>query len=182
MPDDGQSMSESEQPKPSAVTRMMSRSDRECIDTLCTRLKDRPGPLMQILHAVQKELGFVPHDAVPMIARELNLSIAEVHGVLTFYHYFRKERGGRHIVHLCRAEACQSRGAAALEVHAKRSLGLDFHGTTQDGSLSLEPVYCLGNCALGPSIMIDERLYGRVSPQRFDDLMANARTARVNTP
>jgi formate dehydrogenase subunit gamma len=119
----------------------------------------------------------VPHDAVPMIARELNLSIAEVHGVLTFYHYFRQDRGGRHVVHVCRAEACQSRGAAALEAHAKRSLGIDFHGTTKDGAISLEPVYCLGNCALGPSIMIDERLHGRVSAHRFDELMSKTRSA-----
>ena len=157
------------------VTRMMSRADRECVDALCAQLKGLPGPLMPILHAVQQKLGFVPHDAVPMIARELNLSIAEVHGVVTFYHYFRKERGGRHVVHVCRAEACQSRGAAALEAHAKRSLGVEFHGTTSDGALSLEPVYCLGNCALGPSIMIDQRLHGRVSPRSFDALMAKVR-------
>jgi formate dehydrogenase subunit gamma len=112
-----------------------------------------------------------------LIARELNLSIAEVHGVTSFYHYFRKDRGGRHVVHVCRAEACQSVGAVALEAHAKRSLGIDFHGTTADGALSLEPVYCLGNCALGPSIMIDHRLHGRVSAQRFDELMAKARSS-----
>jgi formate dehydrogenase subunit gamma len=132
---------------------------------------------MPILHAVQNELGFVPHDAVPVIARELNLSIAEVHGVLTFYHYFRKEAGGRHVVHVCRAEACQSVGATAVEAHAKRSLGIDYHGTTRDGAIRLEPVYCLGNCALGPSIMIDETLHGRVSAERFDELMADARAA-----
>jgi formate dehydrogenase subunit gamma len=131
--------------------------------------------LIVVLHAVQKKLGFVPHDAVPIIARELNLSIAEVHGVVTFYHYFRKDRGGRHVVHVCRAEACQSRGAAALEAHAKHALGVDYHDTTKDGAISLEPVYCLGNCALGPSIMIDERLHGRVSAQRFDELMTKTR-------
>ena len=108
---------------------------------------------------------------------ELNLSIAEVHGVVTFYHYFRKDRGGRHVVHVCRAEACQARGAAALERHAKITLGVDFHGTTKDGAISLEPVYCLGNCALGPSIMIDERLHGRVSAQRFDELIGKTRSA-----
>jgi formate dehydrogenase subunit gamma len=160
-----------------SIGRFMTRAQKDAVLSACAKLKSRAGALMPILHAVQDELGFVPHDAVPVIARELNLSIAEVHGVLTFYHYFRKEAGGRHVVHVCRAEACQSVGAAAVEVHAKRSLGIDFHGTTQDGAIRLEPVYCLGNCALGPSIMIDETLHGRVSPQRFDELMADARTA-----
>ncbi len=132
---------------------------------------------MPILHAVQDKLGFVPHDAVPVIARELNLSIADVHGVVSFYHYFRQDPGGRHIVHLCRAEACQSVGSAAVEAHAKRTLGIDFHGTTKDGAIRLEPVYCLGNCALGPSVMIDDRLHGRVSAQRFDELMEHTRAS-----
>jgi formate dehydrogenase subunit gamma len=163
--------------KEAVIVKMMSRAEMETVNTLCAEMKAAPGPLMPILHAVQEQLGFVPHDAVPLIARELNLSIAEVHGVTSFYHYFRKDRGGRHVVHVCRAEACQSVGAVALEAHAKRSLGIDFHGTTADGALSLEPVYCLGNCALGPSIMIDHRLHGRVSAQRFDELMAKARSS-----
>ena len=100
-----------------------------------------------------------------------------MHGVVSFYHYFRKRPPGRHIVHLCRAEACQSVGAA-VEAHAKHTLGIDFHGTTADGAIRLEPVYCLGNCALGPSIMIDDQLHGRVSAQRFDELMAHARRRR----
>lgn len=153
----------------------LSSAERKTIEDACTRLKALPGALLPILHAVQEALGFVPKDAVPLIARAMNLSIAEVHGVVSFYHYFRQHRGGRHVVHLCRAEACQALGAAALEAHAKRSLGIDFHGTTADGAISLEPVYCLGNCALGPSMMIDENLQGRVSAQRFDALMAQAR-------
>jgi formate dehydrogenase subunit gamma len=168
-------MSKVEQMQEAAIVKMMSRADVETVNQLCTQLKSAPGPLMPILHAVQERLGFIPHDAVPLIAHALNLSIAEVHGVVSFYHYFRKDRGGRHVVHVCRAEACQSVGAAALEAHAKRTLGIDFHGRTPDGALSLEPVYCLGNCALGPSIMIDQRLHGRVSPQCFDELMAKAR-------
>ena len=155
----------------------LTPAQRETVLAACASLKEAPGALMPILHAVQDGLGFVPKDAVPVIARELNLSIAEVHGVVTFYHYFRQERGGRHVVHLCRAEACQSVGAVQLEAHAKQSLGIDFHGTTADGAISLEPVYCLGNCALGPSVMIDNRLQGRVSAQRFDELMAEARNA-----
>ncbi|HEY2416573.1 MAG TPA: formate dehydrogenase subunit gamma [Steroidobacteraceae bacterium] len=157
----------------------LSGAERAAVLKACARLKTLPGALMPILHAVQEELGHVPKDAVPLIAFELNLSLADVHGVVTFYHYFRQHPGGRHVVHLCRAEACQAVGAVALEQHAKKALGVDFHGTTKDGAISLEPVYCLGNCALGPSIMIDNKLQGRVSPQRFDELMAAARTAEA---
>lgn len=153
----------------------LSAEQQSAVLAACTNLKNTAGPLLPILHAVQQALTFVPKDAVPLIARELNLSVAEVHGVLSFYHYFRQERPGRHVVHLCRAEACQALGAVQLEAHAKSSLGVDFHGTTTDGAITLEPVYCLGNCALGPSIMIDERLQGRVSTQRFDALMAQAK-------
>ena len=135
----------------------------------------QPGALLPILHAVQEALGFVPKDAVPLIAKELNLSIAEVHGVVTFYHYFRQTRPGKHVVHVCRAEACQALGSVALEAHMKSSLNIDYHGTTADGAISVEPVYCLGNCALGPSIMIDERLHGRMSAPRFDALVAKLR-------
>jgi formate dehydrogenase subunit gamma len=116
----------------------------------CARLKTLPGALLPILHEVQGALGYVPKDAVPLIAHALNLSRAEVHGVISFYHYFRTTKPGRHVVQLCRAEACQAVGAAQLEKHARRSLGVDFHGTTADGAVTLEPVYCLGNCALGP--------------------------------
>jgi formate dehydrogenase subunit gamma len=153
----------------------LGAEERAAILKACVEWKEKPGNLLPILHAVQGALGFVPSDALGLIAKELNLSRAEVHGVVTFYHYFRTHRGGRHVVHVCRAEACQALGAAALEGHVKRSLGVDFHGTTADGAVTLEPVYCLGNCALGPSIMIDEDLKGRVSPQRFDELMAPLR-------
>lgn len=150
---------------------------RAAVRAAVERYRETPGALLPILHAVQDTLGYVPKDAVPLIAFELNLSRAEVHGVVTFYHYFRQEQPGRQVVHLCRAEACQSVGAVALEAHAKRSLGIGFHETTQDGAITLEPVYCLGNCALGPSLMIDDKLQGRVTPQRFDQLMAQARAA-----
>lgn len=153
----------------------LTPAERSAILDACRRMKDLAGALMPILHGVQSALGYVPKDAVALIASELNLSRADVHGVLTFYHYFRKERPGRHVVHLCRAEACQSVGAVALEAHAKKALGIDFHQTTRDGAVTLEPVYCLGNCALGPSMMIDDRLQGRVSPKRFDDLVAGMR-------
>ncbi|HLQ13972.1 MAG TPA: formate dehydrogenase subunit gamma [Steroidobacteraceae bacterium] len=133
------------------------------------------GPLLPVLHAIQERLGWVPPQAVPLIAFELNLSRAEVHGVLTFYHYFRHIKPGRKLIYLCRAEACQAVGAAALEAHAKQVLGVDFHGTSADGSFTLEPVYCLGNCACGPSLMIDRELHAGVTPDRFDALLVSAR-------
>lgn len=153
----------------------LTAAQRSAVLDISARLKDVPGALMPLFHAVQDALGYVPKDSVPLIAQALNLSIAEVHGVLTFYHYFRKTPPGRHVLHLCRAEACQAVGAVELEAHAKRSLGIDFHGTTPDGAVSLEPVYCLGNCALGPSVMVDNQLKGRVNPGRFDELVAAAR-------
>jgi formate dehydrogenase subunit gamma len=153
----------------------LSAAERSAVQEACARLKGLPGALLPILHAVQEALRFVPKDSIPLIALELNLSIAEVHGVVSFYHYFRQQKPGRHVLHLCRAEACQARGAQALEAHAKATLKIDFHGTTTDGAISLEPVYCLGNCALGPSLMIDEQLNGRVTAQRFDALVTQLR-------
>jgi len=153
----------------------LTTAQRTAVLEACGRLKALPGALLPVLHAVQEALRFVPKDAVPLIARELNLSVAEVHGVVSFYHYFLQERPGRHVVHLCRAEACQARGSVALEAHVKATLGVDFHGTTRDGAVTLEPVYCLGNCALGPSLMIDEQLHGRITPDRFDALMTESR-------
>ena len=153
----------------------LTTAQRTAVLEACARLKALPGALLPILHAVQKALRFVPKDAVPLIARELNLSVAEVHGVVSFYHYFLQERPGRQVVHLCRAEACQALGSVALEAHVKATLGVDYHGTTRDGAITLEPVYCLGNCALGPSMMIDEQLHGRITPDRFDALMTQSR-------
>ncbi|HUF71999.1 MAG TPA: formate dehydrogenase subunit gamma [Gammaproteobacteria bacterium] len=131
----------------------------------------RPGALLPLLHAIQDRLGYVPNEAVPSIAAGLNLSRAEVHGVISFYHFFRTEAPGRQILYLCRAEACQAMGARALEAHVKQKLNVDFHETTADGRFSLEPVYCLGNCACSPAIMIDETVYGRVSTDRIDELL-----------
>jgi len=140
--------------------------------------RDSAGPLMPILHAVQDALGFVPDGAVSLIAYELNITRAEAHGVVSFYHYFRKTAPGRHVVTICRAEACQARGARALEAHAKKSLGIDFHETTPDGAVSLEPVYCLGNCGCGPSVLVDkDELHANVTPQAFDALVMRAREA-----
>ena len=132
----------------------------------------RPGATLPILHAIQDTLGYVPSGAVPLIAEGLNLSRAEIHGVLSFYSFFRTSPPGQHIIRLCRAEACQSMNAPALEAHAKQQLGVNFHETTADGRYTLEPVYCLGNCACAPAMMIDDRLYGRVDAQRFDEIVA----------
>ncbi|MCC7010322.1 MAG: formate dehydrogenase subunit gamma [Acidobacteria bacterium] len=146
---------------------------REKILGLVADWKDEPGALLPVLHAVQHALGYVPPDAVPLIAHGLNLSRAEVHGVVSFYHYFRETPPGRHTIHLCRAESCQAMNSRALEAHAKTALGVEFHQTTADGAFTLEPVYCLGNCACSPAVMIDGELYGRVSSERFDELVAD---------
>jgi formate dehydrogenase subunit gamma len=137
--------------------------------------KDQPGPLMLVLHAVQDALGYLPEEAVGEIAQGLNLSRAEVHGVITFYHDFRATPAGRHLLKICRAESCQAVGAEALIQHAKRRLGVDFHGTTADGAITLEPVYCLGNCALSPALMVGRDIHGRMTAERFDALAAELR-------
>jgi formate dehydrogenase subunit gamma len=143
----------------------------EVVDRAIAENLSREGALLPILHAVQDALGFIPPEALPRIAVALNISKAEVHGVVTFYHDFRTAPAGRHIVKVCRAEACQSRGSEALAEHVKAALGVDFKETRGDGGVTLEPVYCLGNCALGPSLMLDGRIVGRVTPERFERLV-----------
>lgn len=138
--------------------------------------QDMPGALLPILHEIQDTQGYIPEAAVSIIARALNLSRAEVHGVITFYHDFRQHPPGKHVVRVCRAEACQSVGADALAAHAQHGLGCGFHETTADGQVALEPVYCLGQCACGPAMMIDQTLYGRVDAHRFDALVGALRT------
>jgi len=134
--------------------------------------RDVPGGLMPLLHAIQGDLGYIPPESVPSIAGGLNLSRAEVHGVISFYEDFRTEPGARHVVQICRAEACQAMGARALEAHAKKALGVDVGATTADGSISLQAVYCLGNCACSPSVRIDDAIHARVDPGRLDTLLA----------
>ncbi|AXA40228.1 formate dehydrogenase subunit gamma [Rhizobium leguminosarum] len=133
------------------------------------------GPLLPILHEVQQEFGYVPQEAMPVIAEELNLSRAEVHGVVTFYHDYRDHPAGRHVLKLCRAEACQSMGGDALAERVKALLGINFHQTTLDGGVTLEPVYCLGLCACAPAVMLDGELYGRVDDQTAAELVAEVR-------
>ena len=143
------------------------------VEAIVRAHQSMPGALLPILHAIQDRLGHVPFDAVPAIAAGLNLSRAEVHGVLTYYHHFRQEPAARHVVQLCRAEACQARGSEALASHVQQALGCGFHGTSADGRVTLEPVYCLGHCAVGPNIAIDDKPYARVSTARFDALLAS---------
>lgn len=147
----------------------------ERIDTIIARLGSQPGPLLLVLHAIQEELGYIPEEAVPQVAEGLNLSRAEVHGVMTFYHYFRHSPPGRHVMRICRAESCQAMNGAALEAQAQRSLKVKFHETSADGAVTLEPVYCLGACACSPALMLDGELHGRVTPQRLEQLLAACR-------
>lgn len=129
------------------------------------------GATLVILHAVQAAFGYVPEAVIPMIASALNLSRAEVHGVFTFYHDFRHEPAGRHVVKLCRAEACQAAGGDEVCAHAERKLGVSIGNTTADGRVTLEPIYCLGLCATAPSVMIDGRVFGRLDAARMDTLL-----------
>ncbi len=133
------------------------------------------GPLLPILQALQDEFGYIDEAAEPLIAEALNLSRAEVHGVVTFYHDFRRAPAGRHVVKLCRAEACQAAGGDALAARAEARLGVAMGETAPDGSVTLEPVYCLGLCATAPSAMIDGRVVGRLDEQRLDAVLAEAR-------
>ena len=139
------------------------------------RMKSMEGPLLPILHGIQEEFGYVPQECLPLVARELNLSRAEVYGVMTFYHDFREHPAGRHVLKLCRAEACQSMGGDQLAERAKRLLGIDFHQTTPDGAVTLEPVYCLGLCSCAPSAMLDGEVHARVDAAELEVLVQEAR-------
>ena len=152
----------------------LAAAEETVVRRIVAELKGRPGPLIEVLHAIQADLGYVPEAAVAPVAEGLNLSRAEVHGVVTFYHHFRRSRAGAHTVSLCQAEACQSMGALALAEHARQRLGIGFHETTKDGRFTLEPIYCLGNCACSPAAMIDGKLHGRLTAARFDELIAAA--------
>ncbi len=142
------------------------------IENIVRDWQDKPGALLPILHAVQDALGYIPPTCLPIIAEGLNLSRAEVHGVVSFYHYFRSAPSGKHIIQICRAESCQALGSRALEAHAKHCLNIDYHQTTMDGEFTLEPVYCLGNCACSPAIRINGDTHGHVDQNKFDDLLS----------
>lgn len=133
------------------------------------------GPLLPILHAIQAEFGNVPDAALPQIARALNISRADIHGVTSFYHDFREHAAGRHVVKICRAEACQASGGNAVAEAALSRLGVTWHETTPDGAVTVEPVYCLGLCACGPAAMVDGKLHGRLDADRIETLVGEAR-------
>jgi formate dehydrogenase subunit gamma len=158
---------------PSSITETQWNS--AVVETI-DALKAKPGALLPILHDIQSQLGYVPTESIDLIAQALNQSTAEIYGVISFYHQFRTTPRGAHQVEICRAESCQSMGGRDLEMHAKASLGIDYHQTTADGEITLEPVYCLGNCACSPSIRIDDETYARVSSQQFDELVASLKT------
>lgn len=148
----------------------------EAVRRAVERHAEDQGPLLQILHDVQAELGSVPRAAVPVIAEALNLSRADVFGVVTFYRDFRAERAGRRTVRICRAEACQALGCDQLVTHATQALGVDLGETTVDGEVTLDQVFCFGNCALGPTVEVDGRLYGRMNADRLDEMLAGGRS------
>jgi formate dehydrogenase subunit gamma len=143
----------------------------ELIQAEIDALKHKPGALLPILHAIQDRFGYVPPEAVSQIGDALHQTRAEIHGVISFYHHFRTAAPGSHTLQICRAEACQSMGSRTLEAHAKTKLGVDYHQTTGDREITLEPVYCLGNCACAPSVRIGDRIHGRVTQEKFDRLV-----------
>ncbi len=142
--------------------------------TIAAEHGNRPDELLEILHDVQSALGYVPEAAVPALAKALNLSRAEVHGVVTFYHDFRSKPAGRHVLKLCRAEACQSMGCEVLVERAQERLGIACGSTSADGAVTLEATYCLGLCATAPSAMMDGRIVGRMTADRLDALLKEA--------
>ena len=149
-----------------------SADTRERLDDIIASHRDREGPLLPILHDVQAEWGFIPDEVQPVIAAALGMTRAEVHGVVSFYHDFREHPAGRYVLRLCRAEACQSMGADALADQVRAALGIDFHETTPDGRLTLEPVFCLGLCACAPSAQMGDRLVGRADLAKVQRLVA----------
>ena len=149
----------------------MTEESMHTVHLLVAAHARQPGALLPLLHAVQDDLGHVPDEAVPVIAEGLNLSRAEVHGVVTYYHHFRRAPAGRHVLQVCRAESCQAMGADALWAHACARLGLGEGGTSADGAVTLQPVYCLGLCAMSPAVALDEAPRARMSAPRLDALL-----------
>ena len=139
--------------------------------------KSMNGALLPLLHAIQEKVGFIPPDAVGEIAKGLNLSRAEVHGVVTYYHFFRSEAPGKHVVQVCRAESCQACGADELLALAETTLGCKTHQTTSNGAVTLESVYCLGLCASSPAIQVDEKLHACVSADKLKKILTQLEAA-----
>lgn len=152
----------------------LSERDLALVRDVLARRMDEPGALLPILHELQDTLGCVPPAAVPEIASALNLSRAEVHGVISYYHHFRDQPASGRVLQICRAESCQAMGAEALVKHAEQRLGCALHGHSSDGRFTLEPVYCLGLCAMSPALMLGDEVHARVTPQRLDALIDQA--------
>lgn len=167
-------------PAPAAASSASSAAPTDpAVAAILSRHASRQDQLLPALHALQDDIGYIPPGQVAAIAQHFNLSRAEVHGVITFYHYFRSEAPARCTVQVCRAEACQSMGGDQLLAHAERTLGCGLHGRSADGGFGLEPVYCLGQCASAPAIAIGDAVFARVSPARFDALVADAADSAV---
>jgi formate dehydrogenase subunit gamma len=147
------------------------------IDAHIAKHQHRPGALLPILHAIQDDIGWVPESCYLPISKALALSVAEVHGVVTFYHHFHTHPVGKHVLQICRAESCQAMGSEKLEANVKAALGIDYHETTQDGAVTLLPVYCLGNCACSPNVMLGDEVYGRMTADKVNEIVAEARAA-----
>ena len=148
------------------------------IDAHIAANKHLPGALLPLLHAIQDDIGWVPEVAYLPISKALALSVAEVHGVVTFYHHFHTHPVGKHVLQICRAESCQAMGSEKLEANVKAALGIDFHETTKDGAVTLLPVYCLGNCACSPNVMLGDDVYGRMTADKVAEIVAEARAAK----
>lgn len=155
---------------------MTASFDLEAVSGILDRMAAQEGALLPVLHEIQHAYGYVPPQAVPLVAERLNLSRAEVHGVLTYYTHFRQRPAAKTVLQVCRAEACQARGGDLLAAHAERALGCGFHADSADGKVTLEPVYCLGQCACGPAVTLNGDLHARVTPQKLDALLARARS------
>ncbi|MCX7306189.1 MAG: formate dehydrogenase subunit gamma [Hyphomicrobiales bacterium] len=154
-----------------ASTEIVSRTS-----AVINELKGLEGPLLPILHGIQDEFGYVPGESLPVIAEALNISNAEVHGVVTFYHDYRNHPAGRHVLKICRAEACQAMGGDSIAARVQQLLGVGFHETTADGSVTLEPIYCLGLCACAPAAMLDGEVIGRLDEEKLEEIAAEVRS------
>ena len=148
-----------------------NEQSRQQVSDIVEEMKNLPGAMLPVLHAIQDAQGYIHADAVSIIAEGMAQSRAEVHGIISFYHHFRTTPPGKHTIQVCRAEACQSMGSRQLEAHVKEKLGIGFHQTSADQQVSLEPVYCLGNCACAPSIQVNDDVVGRVTASKFDQLV-----------
>ncbi|OIN09118.1 formate dehydrogenase subunit gamma [Oceanisphaera psychrotolerans] len=151
----------------------------DTIEEIVGSIKHKPGALLPILHSIQDHFGYIPDAAIEVIATHLRSTAADVHGVISFYHYFRSQKPGRHVIEVCRAEACQAQGSREFERHVREKLNIDFDQTTPDQDISLKAVYCLGNCATGPSIRVGDKIKGRMNPAKFDRLVDELTTFKL---